>query len=538
MIRFPLNHYLYLIEDYHQMQQADSTKESGLKTENENLYKMLIEAAEDRIGLFTHEGKPVIVNAAFASALGYTREEYFSLSEMELVHPDDREKLLSVQDIFLEKGYVELEYRMRHKDGRELHMSSKSVLLRSSDLQNNYVLYIMRDITDKKKVEEELRAAKERAEESDRLKSSFLANMSHEIRTPMNSIVGFANLLSEADPDENSRGVYVDRINKNSEQLLALISDIIDLSKIESNQLSIAPANVILDALFRDLAVYARDLLSRQDNKRIEIRYEPDPNHSGQQVYCDRVRLLQVLQNLVNNALKFTSSGTISLGYELRENAVVRMFVSDTGIGIDQAYYELIFKHFRQIDDSNTRTFGGAGLGLAISRQLTELMGGRIWVESEKNKGSTFFVEMPVGQHEQNFDLMRSEKGDEKDENTARSILMVDDDQDSLALLTTLLKKKGFHIRTAGSGYRALQLLENPPLPDLVLLDLEMPTLNGYHTQRIIKDLYPELPVIAQSAHALEGDRQKCLAMGFDGYFSKPYNVGFILREIASVMKN
>lgn len=508
-----------------------------LPNEGDSLYKQLIEAAEDRIAMFTPDGEAIIVNSAFTSVLGYTPEEYFNLSEMDLVHPEDREKMKALQKEFLEKGGVEAEYRIRHKDGRDLHMSSKSVLLRGDGLRKDYVLFIMRDITEKKKAEEELLQAKEKAEESDMLKSAFLANMSHEIRTPMNSIVGFSNLLTQSGLDEETRKVYVERINRNSEQLLTLISDIIDLSKIESNQLTIFPVRVILDHLFSDLVSFARELLSRRGNDHVEIRYEPDPEHPDQVIFCDRMRLLQVFQNLVNNAVKFTPEGTITLGYNRINEHMVRMFVRDTGIGIDKTNHRLIFEHFRQIDGSNTRKFGGTGLGLSISKQLTELMGGKIWVESETDSGSVFFVEIPGDDATVSREKIARGEATSGHQNKEYSVMIADDDPDSIDLLTTLLDQEGHEVIPFRSAYTLLQKLECSQVPDLLMLDLQMPVLNGYHTLRIIKDLYPELKIIAQSAHALEGERKKCLAMGFDGYLSKPYSASQIRQEIFTVLK-
>lgn len=491
--------------------------------QSEKIYRLLIQAAEDRIGLFDTNGNPVILNNAFTENLGFTYEEFIALEDRERLHPDDIEKIKKARPELLDKGFLETEYRVLHRDGHYLYMSSKSVLLKDKDLDKDYVLFIIRDVTERVFSQKELTRAKERAIESDKLKSAFLANMSHEIRTPMNSIVGFANLLSEEDLDDRSKEEYVRRINRNSQHLLALISDIIDLAKIESNQLSVIYTKVILDNLFSDLLTYGRLQLDQREKKEVTINYLPDEAHRNLIIESDMVRLTQIMQNLVNNAVKFTARGEINIGYKLIDQEKVSLFVSDTGAGIDRKNFEIIFDQFRQVDGSNVRKYGGTGLGLAICRNLSELLKGRIWVESEVNQGSVFYVELPLksGYNISKGPISKSTKPSVSDRLT---VLLVDDDLDSLMLMTTLLRNEGVQTVTADSGYKALEILEREELPDAVLMDLQMPVLSGIQTLKIIRDIHPDLKVIAQSAHALEGEKDRTLIAGFDDYISKPYS--------------
>ncbi len=503
--------------------------------ESENLYRSVIQSANDRIGVFGLDGSIVLTNAAFYESLGYSKEEYFVRENREKVHPDDVAYIDEKRNELLENGTASSEYRVQHKDGHYLHMSSKSVLLHEGDDKQPRVLMVVRDTSGLMKVQQELLEAKQQAEESDKLKSAFLANMSHEIRTPMNSIVGFANLLSELDLDASSRKEYAQRINRNSVRLIALISDIIDLAKIESNQLPIVFSTVHLPNLFRELNQVANEEAGQRRKEQLEISYDPDPGHPDLAMETDMVRLMQIMQNLVNNAIKFTDEGVVGFGYRLRDDNRVQFFVSDTGIGIDKKDFDIIFDQFRQVEDTNTRTHGGTGLGLAISRNLVRMLGGRIWLESEVGKGSVFYVELPLDTGV-TLDHTGKRAGDEEPVDVkGLQILVVDDDTDSVTLLQEILAGEGVETFPAYSGYEALVYLDSERMPDVILMDLQMPILTGEQTFRIIREKYPGAKIIAQSAYALQGDRDRFLALGFDEYFSKPYVAGEIITLISRV---
>jgi CheY-like chemotaxis protein len=239
------------------------------------------------------------------------------------------------------------------------------------------------------------------------------------------------------------------------------------------------------------------------------------------------------MQNLVNNAVKFTMEGEIKIGYTVQDNKTVRCFVKDTGIGIDSKDFMIIFDQFRQIDSSDVRKFRGTGLGLAICRNLATLLSGKIWVDSVPGEGSAFYVELPIfsGLLLDSDENVKSEKSTDTGQVT---MLMVDDDPDSLMLMSTMMQNESVQVITTDSGYKALEILDREALPDVVLMDLEMPVMNGAQTLTIIREKYPELKVVAQSAHALEGDREKTIVSGFDDYISKPFNKQSILEVIKS----
>ncbi len=516
---------------------ADKTK--GKQTEialreSERLYRTLFDAAEDPIGLFTADREIILINAAFHNTFGYTQDEFMALGWMEIIHPDDRVMLEEQGLKLVRDGALFVDYRARHKSGHYLFVSSRNVIIPSEKGEKDMILTIIRDVTERRRDMEELKRAKQHAEESDKLKSAFLANMSHEIRTPMNSIVGFSNLLVNPGLDEEARSMYVKRIVRNSELLLALISDIIDLAKIESGQLPIVYGKLKLSVLISDMKQYALDELNRLDKKGIEIVSEE--KNSECEIETDVIRLTQIMKNLVNNAVKFTESGQVTIGCRRAstdQNAI--LYVQDRGVGIAPENFNLIFDQFRQVDGSNTRKFGGTGLGLAICKNLVHMMGGRIWVESAEGEGALFQVELPMKASRK---LEPTQSADRKPD-TAKAvsrvlrIVVVDDEQDSLDLFSELLSGMGHAVLPASTGYETLQLMEHQPRPELIFMDVRMPVLTGTDTMRIVKERFNDVKVVAHSAHALVGDRARFLKEGFDAYLPKPFT-GDQLAEVLS----
>jgi len=517
---------------------SNKKAEAALR-ETEKLYRTLFEAAGDRIGLFTPDGRALLLNSSFYESLGFTREEFLNIDQQALIHPADRERILEESKVLVDKGSSSHEYRVLHKNGTYLHMSSKVVLIRGEEGQEDLVLFIMRDISERKQFIKDLERAKEKAVESDKLKSAFLANMSHEIRTPMNSIIGFSNLLNKADLGSEERELYIDRIVSNSEMLLTLITDIIDLAKIESGQVTINHGRIRLSGLIREMEEHALGEAKRLDKGHLEVTTHIASGDC--EVEADVLRVTQIMKNLINNAIKFTEKGKVEIGCRLDSSQkTVVLFVRDTGIGIAPEHSELIFDQFRQVDGSNTRKFGGTGLGLSICRNLVQLMGGKIWVESEPGGGSLFQVELPMtspGAKKQHVPSP-GQLTEIKDSKQELSILAVDDEPHSLELYQAMLNAMGHSVRMAGNGYEALRILEQFPMPDLVLMNVQMPILSGTDTLRIIRERWPELKVVAQSAHALVGDRERFMKEGYDEYLSKPFTTEQMGKVISNLVRS
>lgn len=370
-----------------------------------------------------------------------------------------------------------------------------------------------------------LEEAKERAEESNRLKSTFLANMSHEIRTPMNGIVGFANLL-KIRPNLNDQKVnqYVDIINENSHTLLNLINDIIDVSKIEANQLEVRNAPCDIEKLIKDLHILYVSEQQRMKKTQIDLQYSI-PDNTSKVIKSDAERLRQVLSNFINNALKFTNQGKIEYGYKIAGNNLY-FYVKDTGIGISREQQELIFERFRQGDESSARTYGGSGLGLAICKGIVSKMGGKIGVDSEKGVGSLFWFTIPFIPYNDTKTKDDSNGNDTKYPNwTGKTVLIVDDVPESLLLLQEIIFPTKAKVLKASTAEEAIELCRNNNSINLVLMDLQLPKMDGYTATQEIKSFRPLVPIIAQTANAMLDDRDKALEAGCDEYITKPIDL-------------
>lgn len=494
------------------------TRQQLLQTELN--HQTLIESANDRIGVLDLEGNLTYGNSHFFDSLGMDKKEYLSQPNLEHFHPKDQEKHLSAVKKVLETGNATYEYRVKHKNGQYLYMHNKLTLLKDENGLPDGILSINRDITKLKKIEKELIDARKKAEESDRLKSAFLANMSHEIRTPLNGIIGFSKLLSNPEIIDKKRKMYSDIIERNSQQLLSLISDIIDLAKIESDQLKIFSDQMNLNDLLEEInQIFINELIAHSNNE-VNLILTMDLEREKSFIIADRFRLAQLFNNLLSNAVKFTQTGQIEFGYRYSGKDLL-FFVKDTGIGISPEFHDVIFEPFRQEDDTMTRKYGGTGLGLAICKRLVHLMGGKLWLESDKGKGSIFYF---------NLNLSLSDKPkpeanqviNEKVGWKGKTILIVDDNKDVLAYLNEIMVDCEAKIITAESGEDAIEICNWAEKIDLILMDIQMPVMDGYTATKEIMKIYPNIPIIAQTAHAMAGDDKKCIKAGCVGYISKP----------------
>jgi len=376
----------------------------------------------------------------------------------------------------------------------------------------------------------ELTKSKEKAEESDRLKSAFLANMSHEIRTPMNGIIGFAELLKDTDLREDAAKSYIDIINNCGHQLLSIINDIIDISKIEAGQFTVNIAPVSVKETFFELSSIYKPSAQK---KNIEINIEHQLFDEQSVILTDENRLKQILNNLISNAIKFTQNGEIILGCSVKDRELL-FYVKDTGIGIPDDFKSVIFERFRQVELEKNRQYGGTGLGLSICKALVELLGGKIWLESEEDKGSCFFFTIPYNPSGINLtNLAISLNPSNYEYNwSGKTILIAEDEFTNYRLLEKMLRKTEVKLIRANDGIEAVELCRSHPEINLVLMDIKMPLMDGYEATRLIKEFRKKLPVIAQTAYALSNDKNKALNAGCDDYVSKPIGKDILLKMI------
>jgi len=406
-------------------------------------------------------------------------------------------------------------------DSIELHKANKELAFQNEEKGKRAAEYailneeLTESINQIQKINIELKFAKEKAEESDMLKSIFLANMSHEIRTPMNSIMGFSDLLLEQGLSKKQIGNYVQIIHSSSLQLLTVISDILDISKIEAGQINfrfdLIEVNKLMNQLFK---TYKKSVLLK--NNRLKCTCE-NPKETVQTI-SDGNRIKQVLCNLIDNSIKFTNDGEIDFGYKKKGN-YIEFYVKDNGIGISPENHELIFQRFRQIDVTDNRIYGGNGLGLAISKALVEKLGGTISLKSNIGKGSDIRFTIPILNKKKapTENVISYELNGE-----GKTILIAEDEINSYAYFEEILSASKVNILHAWNGSEAVEFVKNNSDISLVLMDIKMQEIDGYEALRIIKKIRPNLPVIAQTAYALNIDRTHSLEVGFDNYISKP----------------
>lgn len=381
---------------------------------------------------------------------------------------------------------------------------------------------------------EELKTAKEEAEKSDKLKSAFLANMSHEIRTPMNGILGFAELIKE---DDNLEDVQenVDIILENSKHLLELINDIMDISKIEAGVMEMKSDEFALNALIDDLVVFFNADPIVQ-TKGLEVRKKCSLPDGKDIIRTDCTRLRQVLVNLTKNACKYSEQGYVEIGYNVHAGDLI-FYVKDTGIGLNNEQIQYIFNRFMQVATTISPNEEGVGLGLTISKSIVNQFGGEIWVESEPGQGAIFYFSIPKKPGE--IVLLQSENQtttnmdyDWKD----KTILVAEDVPTNFLLVKKSLRKTNVQLLWSKNGKETVDMVKENDHIDLVLMDIRMPIMNGLDATREIKKMHPDLVIIAQTAYAMDGDRENSLEAGCDDYISKPINIKEFVELIAKYL--
>ncbi len=379
------------------------------------------------------------------------------------------------------------------------------------------------DITELKQTETELVKAKEHAEESDRLKSAFLANMSHEIRTPMNGILGFSGLLREPQLTGDEQQKYISLIEKSGKRMLNIINDIVNISKIESGLMEISINEVNVNEQVADVLAFFTPEIKKKGIQLLASKALPLKEAI---ISSDGEKLYAILTNIVNNAIKHTQTGSIEIGVE-KKGGFLEFFVKDTGNGIPENQREIIFERFRQSSDLTSRFTEGAGLGLSISKGFVEILGGKIWLESELGKGSVFYFTIPVNADvKAKPSVIKGAASTEADQQVKNlKILIAEDDEDSAWFLDTALKPYCGEIFTAGTGVEAVESLRKHPDMSLIMMDIRMPGMDGYSATRQIRQFNKDVIIFAQTAFAMTGDREKAIEAGCNDYLSKPFRI-------------
>lgn len=483
----------------------------------------------------------VFFSPRWKKMLGYEDHEVANAFSgwKDLWHPDDAARVESAVNAYLEgrTAVYEIEHRLRHKDG------SWRWILTRGDIQKDAAGKSLRwtgtnmDVTDRKRAEEELVRAKEKAEAASVAKSEFLANMSHEIRTPMNGVLGMTELLLDTTLDEEQRR-FAETVRSSAESLLEILNDILDFSKVEAGKLELKSLDFSLSTLLDGFGA----VMSASAERKGLVFHASLPSDVPLFLRGDPWRLRQILTNLTGNAVKFTQEGEVRVAVALENQSMhyvlLRFTVRDTGIGIPADKVGSLFQKFMQVDASSTRVHGGTGLGLAISKQLAEMMGGAVGVESEEGKGSEFWFTVCVEKQPEGACRDELSGGGTlaapRFEMRGARLLLVEDNAVNRSVALGLLKKLGLSADTAEDGEKALAALEKQEY-DLVLMDCQMPVMDGYEATkriRLLEGAKGKTPVAAMTAHAMSGDREKCIESGMDDYLSKPISRSALVKVL------
>ncbi len=517
---------------------------------SEARFRAIFANASVGFGIISPKERYIQINITWAEMLGYTVNELVKTSYFDIFHPEDRDLArINFRRLLRKEIYSDrVTRRLIRKDNKTIWVSLSPSILLSENNEVEALIVIIVDITNRVLAEEALEKAKFSAETANRSKSEFLANMSHEIRTPMNSVLGFTDLLSTMVTDDKQL-TYLQAIKSSGKNLLTIINDILDLSKIEAGKLEIKYEIIDIIAIINEI----KQIFSlRTEEKKLDFivaLYDTIPQH----FMLDEIRLRQILFNIIGNAVKFTESGYIKLTVSAESLKTIKtpekpmklvdiiFTIEDTGIGIPKEYHTLVFEAFRQQEGQDTKRYGGTGLGLAITKRLAEKLGGTISLQSTVGKGSTFMVAFRNIEISEFSSPISSENEYDNVQITfdAANLLIVDDVPDNRALLREFFRKTLIKVTEASNGFEAIELAKKL-MPNAILMDIRMPKMDGYETTSRIRQIegLENVPVIAVTASVLKQDKERIEAAGFSDFIRKPAQMNELYFKLAHHLKH
>ena len=515
--------------------------------ESERRFSTVLKSANMLSVMLDIERKITFCNKSFLQRTGYRFEDIAGGNFLEIfVRKDQQAEMLSFSDQIFngteDSGYIEHEFLK--KNGGSFYVIWNYILLKDENAKVNGISAIGVDVTERRMNEDKLRkkneiirdqnkdllkinakwkVAKEKAEESDRLKSAFLANMSHEIRTPMNGILGFAELLKYPGISDLESKEYINFIRISGLRMLGILNDLMDIAKIESGLMKLDTSGFNLNEQIEYLCAFFNN---EAQARNLQIKcFKALPDHDSN-LYSDKEKIVAILSNLIKNAIKYSNKGTIEFGYKLNGD-FLELHVKDEGIGIAQDKMNLIFDRFTQGHYSTSGHYEGAGLGLSISKAYADMLGGKIEVSSEEGKGSEFICTLPfvqVAPETSIDDLVTSEQSNIQSFQHKLKVIVVDDDEISLIYMSKLIQPMAAEVLNAKNGLEAVELMRENPNTDLLLMDIKMPEMDGLEATRIIRGFNSRVIIIAQTAYAQNGDNENAIMAGCNNYISKPVN--------------
>ncbi|NOR87535.1 MAG: PAS domain S-box protein, partial [Bacteroidales bacterium] len=483
--------------------------------ESEERFKQLSDLSFE--GILIHKnGIALDFNITLAKMFGYENDEVIGKNLIQLAILEEYHALAA--ENIMKNHAAPYEVVGRKKDGSILPLEIESMSITMNNDESIRVTAI-RDITERNKAKEELIRAKEKAEESDRLKSAFLANMSHEIRTPMNGILGFTSLLQEPDLTEEEMKAYSIVIERSGQRMLDTVNNLIDISKIESGQMNIHITEVNINTQIDNLYQFFK---VETENKNLALSFSKGLSDKRALINTDDEKLFGILTNLIKNAIKFTDKGSIEFGYSLNKKSL-NFFVKDTGIGIPLKKQKSVFERFTQADLSLSSQYEGSGLGLSITKAYIQMLHGKLWMESQEGFGSSFYFSIPYSKINNDSSIDHTNASSAATENVKKlKILIADDDETSQVYLSTVVKSICKEVIFAKDGQEVIDICKNNQDLDLILMDIKMPIINGYDASREIRSFNKDIIMLAQTAYALTGDKEKALESGCNDYIPKP----------------
>lgn len=517
---------IVLEESQKEIEEINKNLENKIKNRTQELenknkeFESILDITMEGIAI-TNDRKFINFNDAILEMFGYSdKKEVLKKNTFDFIEPSYHPLILEKMKLDQNEPYELMGIK---KDGTIFPILLKGHFISTSNRTIRVVAVF--DMTKIKENEAQLKLAKEKAEESTKLKSEFLANMSHEIRTPMNGIIGMSYLALQTDLNNKQKN-YIQKIDDNAKNLLGIINDILDFSKMEAGKLVIEKVEFNLFKTI-DNVINLLELKADEKGLKITVNYSFDMNKN---FYGDRLRISQILTNLLSNAVKFTDKGEVGIYISKIMQSVYRFEVRDTGIGLNKEQQNKLFQSFSQADGSITRKYGGTGLGLFISKQLVELMNGKIWVESEPNVGSKFIFEIEIEEiaRGKNYDTCKDKRLLQQNINTLKGskILLVEDNSTNQEIVLGLLENSGIAIDIANNGKEAIELYKtNPSKYELILMDIQMPIMDGITATKIIRKINKKVPIIALTANAMKEDKDKTKQAGMNGHLNKPIEV-------------
>ncbi|MFN8671710.1 MAG: PAS domain S-box protein [Candidatus Sericytochromatia bacterium] len=506
-----------------------SQEEKLLKSEN--FYKAIFENTGNATCIIEENGLLSLVNSSFEELSGFSKEELEEKKKIYDFIPSSKiEK--TIQFYYQKKEELDLNNKYEINFINKNNERKNIILIVDKIESTNKLVASLIDITERKNAEIELKKAKEKAEESVKLKSTFISSMSHELRTPLNIILGFSSLIEEETSLEEIYSM-AKAIKDSGNDLLSIIEAVFDISMLQARASKINKEHITISDIFSKFNYYLSTEQTKKNKENINIYFKPEINSENLVISTDRTLVTQVITNLLNNALKFTNQGNIEYGYTINNNDIT-FFVKDSGIGIPNDKIDIIFDKFRQVDDSHSRKYGGVGLGLAICKEIALLLDGKIWVESEEGKGSVFYFYLP--------NVLQLDYLDEKKQNEGivipnlenKLILIVEDIELNYFLLLKMLLKTKAKIIWAKNGEEAVRIVKEKPEIDIILMDIRMPKMNGYDATVEIRKFDSNVYIIAQTAYALDDEKENIFHSGCNDYISKPINKKLLYNKLTN----